>query len=133
VAQAKVIESRLIWCRIQALPESRAMTQTPQTSDPVRRAAAGERDTPAVLVETQMQIARGLATHGLIAGVAIGLGVPLIVLNFAPSNEWMRWGIVCSAVITGSGIIIASMVVVIIGYLRTSRCLERILERDRSP
>lgn len=80
-----------------------------------------------------MKIARGLAMHGLIAGVAIGLGVPLIVLNLAPSDEWMRWVVVCCAVVTGSGIIIASMAAVIVGYLRTSRCLGRILDRDSLP
>ena len=105
------------------------MTQAQQTCDPARRAADGEGDTTAALVETQMKIARGLATHSLIAGVAIALGVPLIVLNFAPSSEWMRWAVVCCAVVTGSGIIIASTVVVIVGYLRTSRCLAKILER----
>jgi hypothetical protein len=80
-----------------------------------------------------MKIARGLATHGLIACVAIALGVPLIVLNFAPGNEWMRWVVVCCAAITGAGIIIATLAVVIISDLRTSRCLGKILERDRSP
>jgi hypothetical protein len=110
-----------------------AMTQVQQISDLVGRAAAEERGTIAALVETQMKIARGLAMHGLIAGVAIGLGVPLIVLNLAPSDEWMRWVVVCSAVVTGSGIIIASMAAVIVGYLRTSRCLGKILERDSSP
>ena len=109
------------------------MTQAEQTSDPARRAAVGERDTTAALVETQMKLARGLATLGLIAGIAIGLGVPLIVLNFAPSSEWMRWLVVCCAAVTGSGIIIASMVVVIVGYLRTSRCLGKILERGGPP
>ena len=105
------------------------MTQAQQTDDPAGRAAVGERDTTATLVETQMKIARCLAMHSLIAGVAIGLGVPLIVLSFAPSSEWMRWVVVCCAVVTGSGIIIASTVVVIVGYLRTSRCLGKILER----
>lgn len=109
------------------------MSQTQPTSDPVGRAAAGERDTTTALVETQMKIARGLAMHGLIAGVAIGLGVPLIVLNLAPSDEWMRWVVVCCAAITGSGIIITTLVTVIVGYLRTSRSLGKILERDRSP
>jgi hypothetical protein len=109
------------------------MTETEQTSDPVKRVATGERDTTTALVETQMKIARGLALHGLIAGVAIGLGVPLVVLNLAPSDEWMRWVVVCCAAITGSGIIIATLVAVIVGYLRTSRSLAKILERDRSP
>ena len=109
------------------------MTETEQTSDPVRHVANGEKDTTAALVETQMKIAKGLAMHGLIAGVAIGLGVPLIVLNLAPNDEWMRWVVVCCAVITGSGIIIATLVTVIVGYLRTSRSLGKILERDRSP
>jgi hypothetical protein len=107
------------------------MIQPEQTSDTDSRAAVGERDTTAALVESQMKIARGLTIHGLIAGVAIALGVPLIVLNLAPSSEWMRWVVVCCAAITGSGIIIVSMAVVIVGYLRTSRCLGRILERNR--
>lgn len=106
------------------------MTQTQQTTDSVRRTDVRERDTTAALVEAQIKIARGLASHGLIAGVAIGLGVPLIVLTLAPSSEWMRWVVVCSAVVTGAGINIASMVAVIVGYLRTSRCLGKILERD---
>jgi hypothetical protein len=105
------------------------MTQVEQTSDPARRAIAGDRETTAALVDAQIKIARGLTTLGLVAGVAIGLGVPLIVLNFAPSCEWMRWVVVCGAAVTGSGIIIASMVVVIVGYLRTSRCLGKLLER----
>ena len=109
------------------------MTQAQQTSDSAGRAAAEDRDTTAALVETQMKIARGLATHSLIAGVAIALGVPLIVLNSAPSSELMRWVVVCCAAVTGSGIIIASTVVVIVGYLRTSRCLAKILERGGPP
>jgi hypothetical protein len=105
------------------------MTQVEPTSDPARRATARERETTAALVEAQIKIARGLATLGLIAGVAIGLGVPLIVLNFAPSCEWMRWVVVCSAAVTGSGIFIAAIAAVIVGYLRTSRCLGKLLER----
>jgi hypothetical protein len=106
------------------------MTQVEQTSDPARPATVGERATTAALVEAQIKIAKGLATLGLITGTAIGLGVPLIVLNLAPSSEWMRWVVVCSAVVAGSGVIIASMVAVIVGYLRTSRCLGEILERS---
>ena len=109
------------------------MTQAEQTPDLVTRQVTGERDPSVALVEAQMKIARGIATLGLIAGLAVGLGVPLIVLNFAPSSEWMRWVVVCCAVAVGSGIVIASMVVVIVGYLRTSRCLGRILERISPP
>jgi len=87
----------------------------------------------AALVETQVKIARGLTIHGLIAGVAIAVGVPLIVLNLKPINEWMPWLVVCSAAITGAGIIIATLAVVIVSYLRTSRCLMKLLERDRAP
>ena len=65
------------------------MPQHKQTDDPDIRAMARERDMIAALVETQMKIARGLTIHGLIAGVAIALGVPPIVLNLAPINEWM--------------------------------------------
>ncbi len=63
------------------------MTQPEQISDQNNRAATGERDTTAALVETQMKIARGLTIHGLVAGVTIAPGVPLIVVNLAPSNE----------------------------------------------
>ncbi len=87
----------------------------------------------AVLVETQMKIARGLTMHGLIAGVAIALGVPLIVLNLAPINEWIPWLVVCSAAITGAGIIITTLAVVIVSYFRISRRLMKLLERDRAP
>ena len=87
----------------------------------------------AALVETQVKIARGLTIHGLIAGVAIAVGVPLIVLNLKPINEWMPWVVVCSAAITGAGIIIATLAVVIVSYLRTSRCLMKLLERNRAP
>jgi hypothetical protein len=45
----------------------------------------------------------------------------------------MRGVVVCSAIIAGSGIIIASMTVVIVGYWRTSRCLGKILERSWQP
>jgi hypothetical protein len=119
--------------RVLGFPEmGTAMTQPEQISDQDNRTAIGERDTTAALVEAQMKIAKGLTIHGLVAGVTIALGVPLIVLNLAPSNEWMRWVVVCCAAITGSGIIIVSMAVVIVGYLRTSRNLEKILERDRA-
>ena len=100
-----------------------------QTTDPDKQRVTGQPDPALTLVEMQVKITRGVAALGIIAGVAIGLGVPLIVLNFAPSSEWMRWVILCCAVIVGSGILIASTVVVIIGYWRTSRCLERALER----
>lgn len=116
-----------------ALAERTTMTQAEQTHDLVNRQVTGDRDSSVALVQAQMKIARGVATLGLVAGVAIGLGVPLIVLNFAPSSEWMRWVVVCSAVVVGSGIIIASMTVVIIGYWRTSRCLGQILERIWQP
>jgi hypothetical protein len=118
--------------RKQALYEATAMTQPQPAYDPDIRAAAGERDMIAALVETQTKIARGLTIHGLIAGVAIALGVPLIVLNLAPINEWMPWVVVCSAAITGTGIIITTLAVVIVTYLRISRCLMKILERDRA-
>jgi hypothetical protein len=108
------------------------MIQPQQTVDLDSRAAAGERDTTAALIETQMKIARGLTLHGLIAGVAIALGVPLIVLNLAPINEWMPWVVVCSAAITGTGIIITTLAVVIVSYLRISRCLMKMLEQDRA-
>ena len=108
------------------------MTQPQQTLDSDTRAAA-ERNMIAALVETQVKIARGLTIHGLIAGVAIAVGVPLIVLNLKPINEWMPWVVVCSAAITGAGIIIATLAVVIVSYLRTSRCLMKLLERDRAP
>ena len=108
------------------------MTQSQQTLDSDTRAAA-ERNMIAALVETQVKIARGLTIHGLIAGVAIAVGVPLIVLNLKPINEWMPWVVVCSAAITGAGIIIATLAVVIVSYLRTSRCLMKLLERDRAP
>jgi hypothetical protein len=93
------------------------VTQPEQDSDPDSRTTAGERETTAALVETQMKIAGGLTNHGLIAGTAIALGVPRIVLNLAPSSDGMRWVVVCCAAITGSGIIIVSMAVVIVGYL----------------
>lgn len=108
------------------------MTQPQQAYDPDIRATASERDTIAALVEMQMKIARGLTIHGLIAGVAIALGVPLIVLNLAPINEWMPWVVACSAAITGTGIIITTLAVVIVSYLRISRCLMKMLERDRA-
>jgi hypothetical protein len=109
-----------------------AMTLPQPTDDSDIPAAAGERDMIAALVETQTKIARGLTIHGLVAGVAIALGVPLIVLNLAPVNEWMPWVVVCSAAITGTGIIITTLAVVIVSYLRISRCLMKILERDRA-
>lgn len=109
------------------------MTQHQQTDDPDIPAMARERDMIAALVETQLKIARGLTIHGLIAGVAIALGVPLIVLNLAPINEWMPWVVLCSAAITGAGIMIATLAVVIFSYLRISRCLMKLLERDRAP
>jgi hypothetical protein len=110
-----------------------AMSQSQPACDPDLRAVAGERDMIAALVETQTKIARGLTIHGLIAGVAIALGVPLIVLNLAPINEWMPWVVVCSAAITGTGIIITTLAVVIVYYLRISHCLMKLLERDRAP
>jgi hypothetical protein len=120
--------------RIQGLFETTAMTQPQQVYDPDIRATAGERDKIAALVETEMKIATGLTIHGLIAGFAIALGVPLIVLNLAPINEWLLWVVVCIAAITGAGIIITTLIaVVIVSYLRTSRCLIKILERDRAP
>jgi len=85
----------------------------------------------AALVETQSKIARGLTIHALIAGVTIALGMPLIVLNLAPINEWMPWVGVCSAAITGSGIIITTLAVVIVSYLRISGCLIKLLEWTR--
>ncbi|MCA8985501.1 MAG: hypothetical protein R3C12_03840 [Planctomycetaceae bacterium] len=109
------------------------MSRSQQANDSDIRAAAGERDMIAALVETQMKIARGLTMHGLIAGVAIALGVPIIVLNLAPVNEWMPWVVVCSAAITGTGIIITTLAVVIVSYFRISRCLMKLLERERAP
>jgi|GEM_PF-2298793 hypothetical protein len=88
-------------------------------------------DTTKAIVESQMKIARGLTIHGLVAGVTIALGIPLIVLCLAPKNDWMHWVVVCVCAITGSGIIIVSMAVVIVGYLRTSRYLGKLLERDQ--
>jgi len=41
------------------------------------------------LLVTQVKIAIGLTIHGLLAGIAIALGGPLIVLNFAPTNAGM--------------------------------------------
>lgn len=108
------------------------MSQPQQTCDPDIRVSAEEREMIAALVETQMKIARGLTIHGLIAGVAIALGVPLIVLNLAPVNDWMPWVVVCSAAITGAGIMITTIAVVIVSYLRTSHCLMKLLERDRT-
>ncbi len=108
------------------------MSQPQPTDDSYLPATASERDTIAALVETQMKIARGLTMHGLLAGVAIALGVPLIVINLAPMNEWMPWVVVCIAAITGAGIIITTLAVVIISYLRISRCLMKILERDHA-
>ena len=57
------------------------MTQIEQTPGLVNRQVTGDRDSSVALVQAQMKIARGVATLGLIAGVAIGLGVPLIVLT----------------------------------------------------
>ncbi len=118
--------------RKQQFCETTAMTQLQHVPDSDFQATTGERDMVIALVETQMKIARGLTMHGLIAGVAIALGVPLIVINLAPMNEWMPWVVVCSAAITGAGIIITTLAVVIVSYLRTSRCLMKILERNRA-
>ena len=109
------------------------MSQPQQTYDPDIQVPAGDRETIAALVETQVKIATGLTIHGLIAGIAIALGVPLIVLNLTPINAWMPWVVVCSAAVTGTGIIITTLAVVIISYLRTSRCLMKIIDRDRAP
>lgn len=115
--------------RSQALPERTAMTQVEPTSDPARRATARERETTAALVEAQIKIARGLATLGLIAGVAIGLGVPLIVLELRTKLRMDALGGCVRAAVTGLGIIIA-----LDGRgdrrLRcTSRCLGKLVER----
>ena len=108
------------------------MTQPQPACDPDIQTAAGKRDVLATLVETQMKLATGLTIHSLIAGVAIALGVPLIVLNLVPINEWMPWVVVCSAAVTGTGIIVTTLAIVIVSYLRTSRCLMKILERDHA-
>lgn len=113
--------------------ERTAMDQLDQNLSSKIHAVHREHDSLTHLVEMQMKIARGLTIHGLLAGIVIALGIPLIVLNLAPYSEWMHWVVICSAAITGSGIIIVSTAVVIIGFLRTSRHLAKILERNQSP
>ena len=106
------------------------MTQPPQDSDFEMRTDSGGRRLIAALVEAQIKIASGLTIHGLIAGIAMAMGVPLVVINLAPVNEWLSWVVVWWVAITDAGIIITTLAVGIVSCLRTSHGTMRMLEQD---